>query len=159
MQERGQCTERRGIMPTRRASISLKRSPALRAERVILENTKLVYVLVADRYLQYPWGRSRIAYIGTTKNGGNRVAASVATKASDILSSHGVLAFEARIITCRPRQRVKMWRKLERALLLEFRSRFGEVPRCNSQGKGFTESGEFDLFSRERVRKVVLALS
>src|SRR5258706_126350 len=123
----------------RRASVSLKRETALTAKRVILGHDKLVYVLVADRKLDYPDGRSRIAYIGTTKLGGARIAQSVATRAEAILNLHGVTSFEARIVTCRPRQHVRMWHKLERALLLQFRNMLGEVPRCNIQGKNFTE--------------------
>jgi hypothetical protein len=46
------------------------------------------------------------------------VAQSVAYRAGDILSIHGVRSFEARILTARGRQGVQMWRKLERAMLL-----------------------------------------
>jgi len=146
-------------MATRRASISLKREAALTAKRVFLGHEKLVYVLIADRKLDYPDGRSRIAYIGTTKLGGARIAQSVATRAEAILNLHGVTSFEARTVTCRPRQRVKMWRKLERALLLYFRELFGQVPRCNVHGKNFTETDEFDYFARNRLKTVIEDLS
>ena len=77
----------------RRASISLKREVALTAKRVLLGKQKLVYVLVTDRPAKYPWGKSRILYIGTTKNGSSRIAQSVAARADDILLQHGVKRF------------------------------------------------------------------
>lgn len=120
---------------------------------------KLVYVLCADRRLRYPKGRSRIVYVGTTKNGIRRVAGSVARRADDILQAHGVKRFHARIVTCRPRQRVKTWLVLERALLLEFRTRFGAQPRCNSHGKRMRERDEFAYFRRARITTIIDDLS
>lgn len=143
----------------RRSSISLKAQPALVARRVILDDEKLVYVLVASKGLKYGNERSKIAYIGTTKKGGSRVAGSVSYKASSILGMHGVKQFEARIITCRPRQRVKMWLKLERALLLAFREVYGVVPKCNIHGKGFVESDEFCYFARARIKAIIRSLA
>ena len=143
----------------RRATISLKRQIAMVARRVLQDHEKLVYVLVADSKIKYSNGRSRIAYIGTTKNGGSRIAESVAHRAYDILGMHGVYEFEARILTCRPRRHVRTWVKLERALLLEFRELYGEAPKCNTHGKGITESNEFDIFSRDRVRRIIEDLS
>ena len=47
------------------------------------------------------------------------------------------------------------WRKLERALLLSSRERFGEVPECNLHGKKFKERDEFKYFSKTKVSKVI----
>lgn len=146
-------------MSKRRASISLKRDAAIEAHRVILGNEKLVYVLVAEKKLQYRSGRSSIVYVGTTKNGRARIAQSVATRAARILSFPGVRSFEARIVTCVGRQRVKMWLKLERALLLAFRDLFGEVPRCNLHGAKIRETDEFEYFRKERLRRIVEDIS
>lgn len=146
-------------MPLRRSTVSLKREAAIVARRVILRDEKLVYVLVANKRLQYANGRSRIAYIGTTKNGGARIAQSVATRAKDILGLHGVTEFEARTVSCHARQRVKMWHKLERAMLLCFKERFGEIPRCNVQGKNFVEIDEFAYFAKARINRVLDDLS
>jgi len=139
----------------RRAAISLNRDSALTARRVLSDKRKRVYILVADKKLNYSSGRSRIAYIGTTEKGGSRIAQSVAWRASAIFALSGVREFHARVVTCRPRRKVKMWRKLERALLLEFRTEYGEVPRCNIQGKGFTELDEFEYFARSRIRRIL----
>jgi hypothetical protein len=144
----------------KRLTLSLKREEALRASRVSVGDQKLVYLLVTDKRLNYSKGRSRIAYIGTTKNGVNRIAQSVAARAPDILRLHGVHTFHARVVTCRPRQRVKTWLKLERALILAFRDHFGEVPKCNSHGKKISHADEFDrYFSRSRVSRIIDDLS
>jgi hypothetical protein len=143
----------------KRATISLKREVAMVARRVLVDHEKLVYVLVADKKITYELGRSRIVYIGTTKKGSSRIAQSVANRAYDILSTHGVREFEARVVTCRPRKHVKTWVKLERALLLVFRDLFGEVPRCNTHGSGIKEEYEFDLFRRQRVKGIIEDLS
>ena len=65
------------------------------------------------------------------------------------------MEFEGRIITCKPRQRVKTWRLLERAMLLEFRAMYGEVPAANTHGKRIREQHEFKVLARSRVRKIL----
>jgi hypothetical protein len=139
--------------------ISLKRRAALCADRIILAGPKLAYVLVADKKLKYKTGRSRIVYIGTTKNGKGRVAESVATRAEQILKLHGVLGFEARIVTCTAKQNVRSWHKLEMALILVFREQFGETPKCNDKGKAKKATDHFTYFSKERLTTVIEDLS
>lgn len=143
----------------RRIAIALKHEIAMEATRVSIGKRKLVYVLCADKRLKYPKGRSRIAYVGTTKRGIRRLASSVADRADQILELRGVRRFSARIVTCQPRQRVKTWRVLERAILLEFRSRFGTQPKCNTHGKRFRERDEFAYFRRMRIRAIIDDLS
>jgi hypothetical protein len=143
----------------RRIKLSLKRDEALRATRVTIGKNKLVYILVADKRLKYQNGKSRIAYIGTTKKGVARIAQSVAARADDILSLHGVRSFHARIVTCKPRRNVETWKKLERALLLKFRERFGEVPKCNSHGKNMKAKDEFRIFGEGGVNNVIEEIS
>lgn len=143
----------------RRLTVSLKRDEALRATRVTIGKSKLVYLLIADKRLNYSKGKSRIAYIGTTQRGIARIARSVAVRADDILSLHGVRAFHARIVTCRPRQRVETWKKLERALLIRFREQFGDVPVCNHHGKNMKRGDEFEYFAVRGVDNVIDELS
>lgn len=119
---------------------------------------KLVYVLTANKKFKHPFGKSSIAYIGTTKKGVLRVASSAAFRAEDILSRYGVNKITARIITCKPRPAVKTWIKLERALLLLFREMYGQVPPINKTGHKIKETDEFRYFSREKLRKVVVEL-
>ena len=52
---------------------------------------EMVYILAANKYLKYNNGRSRIIYIGTTKKGAHRPAASAVNKASEVFYKlHGV---------------------------------------------------------------------
>src|SRR5262245_30590068 len=138
----------------RRLNLSLKRVHAIEVTRIAVGNQKLVYVLVADRKFSYPYGKSVVAYIGTTEKGIERVASSAAERAEDILSRFGVKKVTARIVTCAPRQKVKTWVKLERAMLLSFRAEFGSVPVCNSHGRQIKETDEYDYFARDAVRKL-----
>lgn len=143
-------------MPLPRLHVSLKRSPALRISRVSVGKSKLCYLLVANKKIKYKDGRSQIVYIGTTKKGLARVSQSVAARAEDVLAIHGVSAFEARVVTCSPRQNVKTWHKLERALLIRFREMFGEVPHCNTQGNRMKETDEFSkYFARKRITTIL----
>lgn len=143
------------VSPSRRLDISLRRGYAMKATRISLGQQKLVYILVADKRLKYQNGKSHVAYIGTTQNGAERIAGSVAARVEEILGLRGVTQFEARIVTCRPRQRVRTWRKLERAMLLTFRELYAEVPLCNSHGPQMRETDEFTYFSRVRIRKIL----
>ena len=66
---------------------------------------KIVYILAANKYLPYSNGRSRIIYIGTTKKGAGRPAASAVNKATKVFNKlHGVKTIEVYIATCEPRQ-------------------------------------------------------
>ena len=78
-----------------------------------------------------------------------------AQRAELILSGFGVKKVVARIVTCAPRQKVKTWIKLERAMLLSFRAEFGSVPVCNSHGKQMKETDEYEYFARDAVRNLV----
>jgi hypothetical protein len=127
--------------------------------RIALEHEKLVYLICADKKLKYEDGYSQIAYIGTTRNGVERVANSSAYRSWDVLWSRGVQSFDVRIVTCRPRQGFKSWLKLERALILAFRQKFGEPPMCNVQGRAMKLGDEFDRFSFERLSRIIDTLS
>ena len=143
-----------------RLRISLKRSAAIEVDRISIGRLKLAYVACADRKLRYTKGRSRIAYIGTTKTGFQRVAQSAANRADDIPGLRGVNKLHVRIVTCTSRQHVKTWHKLERALIIAFRERFGEIPKCNSQGKRFVwTEAEDKLFRKRRLLNVIDDLS
>lgn len=142
-----------------RLKVSLKLTPALTMRRVALDHERLVYVICADRKLKYPEGYSQIAYIGTTKNGIARVASSAAYRSWDVLWSRGVQSLDVRLVTCRPRQGFKSWVKLERALILAFREKFGAPPMCNVQGRAMKLQDEFDRFSYRRLSDIIDTLS
>jgi hypothetical protein len=146
-------------MANRRLTVTLKRGHAMKVTRVSLGKKKLVYVILAQKSLKYPWGRSRIAYIGTTKKGMARFAQSAAAKAEDVLGLHGVRELEVRIVTCGARPSVKTWVKLERALLFAFRQKYGAIPKCNAMGKRIRETDEFRYFAERRVRSILESLA
>jgi hypothetical protein len=130
--------------------ISLKRHQATTVDRVSVGKRKLAYVICADKKLRYGKKRSKIAYIGTTKNGIDRFAQSAASRSDQVFSLGGVERFTVHVVTCTPRQKVESWHKLERALILTFKKLFGAVPKCNIQGKheNYSWSDEADLVPR-----------
>jgi hypothetical protein len=139
----------------RRLKVSLKNESILRASRVAIGNQRLVYLLVANRQIRYSRGRSKVVYVGTTKKGLSRVASSVASRADDILWNHGIREFHARIVTCRPRQKVKTWLKLERAFLVRFKELFGEVPMCNTKGSKMKPRDVFEYFTMSAIDRIL----
>ena len=94
---------------------------------------KMVYILTCpNRYFRYRNGRSRILYIGTTKKGAGRPAASAVNKASQAFGNlHGVKTIEVHLATCRPGGKQKTWKHLECALLDTFFNRYFELPEYN----------------------------
>lgn len=144
----------------KRLRISLKRDAAIEVDRISIGKLKLAYVICADRKLSYKYGRSRIAYIGTTKTGIQRVAQSAASQADRVLGLRGVNRFRVHVVTCSSRQKVKTWLKLERALLLAFSWRFGEIPKCNSHGKNFVWAEQDEKrFRWQRLETIIDDLS
>jgi len=123
----------------------------MQVTRLSIGKKKLVYAILVKKALKYKWGRSRIAYIGTTKKGVARIAQSIAARARDVLSIYGVREFTVRIVTCSPKPGVKTWQKLERAFLLTFRQKYGELPKCNTQGKNMKQRDEYKYFTRRRL--------
>lgn len=143
-------------MPAKpRSTISLKRQPAFTVSRVSIGDDRLVYVMVAIRKIEYESGRSRVVYVGTTRNGVFRITSSIAERAEDILLEEGVESFDVRVVTCRPRQGVKMWHKLEQAMLVVFREQYGESPLCNNDSAGKNEGNVFEFFSRARIARIL----
>lgn len=136
-------------------TIQSSSAAAVTITRAAVKSEKLVYVAVANRSLPYEYGRSRIAYIGTTRHGAHRMAASAANKAKEMLDLHGVKELCFFTVTCKSRQNVRSWAKLERALLLVFREKFGEIPECNTQGSRMKWTDELTYFTRQRLEAVI----
>ncbi len=139
----------------KRLTVTLKPKPAIRVSRISIGKKKLVYVIVASKPQRYRWGRSRVVYIGTTKKGVDRMASSAAARARDVLGLYGVREFHVRILTCAPRRNVKTWVKLERALLITFRHKYGDVPVCNTMGKNSRADDEFEYFNQRRLERLL----
>ena len=121
----------------------------------ILAREKTVYFHIVNKPLKYPYGRSRIAYIGTTRKGIRRIMGSIAERLDDEFNIHGVRTVEVHEIGCTPRQRVKTWKKLECASLIAFRQMYGEVPLLNSHGERMKESDEFEYFNSNQIKKFI----
>lgn len=121
----------------------------------VLAREKAVYFHVANKPIRYSHGRSRVVYIGTTEKGIRRIMGSIAERLDDEFNIHGVSSIEVHEIGCTPRQRVRTWRKLERASLIIFREMYGEVPWLNKHGESMEETDEFEYFNSEQVRKFI----
>ena len=72
-----------------------------------------------------------------------------------MLKLHGVKELQFYVVSCRSRQRIKTWHKLERALLLTFREVYGEIPLCNSQGNKLKWKDELQYFTAKHLRGVI----
>jgi hypothetical protein len=140
-----------------RMAVSLKNKPAMTVHRRILEKDKLVYLLVAPKPIKRENGRSRIAYIGTTKKGADRIATSAAYRAEEILEMRGLRTIDVYMVSCKARPGLKVWEQLEDALLAEFRSCYFELPLCNDRGKKLRWTRKLGkLFKRERINKILM---
>jgi NAD(P)H-hydrate repair Nnr-like enzyme with NAD(P)H-hydrate dehydratase domain len=136
-------------------TIKTSQNPALTINRGAIKGERLGYFATANKKSKYKYGSSYIVYIGTTKSGANRIAASAAQKASEMLALHGVRQLEFYVVTSKPRKHVKTWAKLERALILTYREKFGEVPKCNQHGKRTRWTDELKCFTPARLRTVI----
>jgi hypothetical protein len=137
------------------AYISYSSEPSLSIHRVAFDAEKLVYIARANHEFSYKRGRSDIGYIGTTKDGVWRIAASAADRGEMLLEMHGVRSLDFHVVTCTPIPGLKSWRKLERALLIRFCERFGELPKANKIGHGMHWTNERDYFSVDRLDTVL----
>ena len=82
-----------------------------------------------------------------------RIAASVAYRAKSILPEWGVKRIAVFVLTCKQRSETRMWRKLERAMLMTFKEKFGSVPCLNKQGKNYKSRAVFHYFTEDRFSR------
>lgn len=136
-------------------TVQTTKKPAITITRTATKASELVYIAVANKAIKYPSGKSRIVYIGTTKNGAERIAASAAAKASEMLGLHGVKHLELFVVTSTLMGKVKTWHKLERGLILAFKDQFGEPPKCNIVGKNMRWTDELTYFTHGRLNGVI----
>jgi hypothetical protein len=108
--------------------------PAMTVHRRILARHRIVYLLVGKKTFRYKGGRSRIAYIGTSKKGASRIASSAAHRADEFFSKWGSRQMEVFIASCSARPGLKSWTHLEHALLARFLQLYRELPFCNRNG-------------------------
>jgi hypothetical protein len=116
----------------------------------------MVYILAANKYLKYKNGRSRILYIGTTKRGAGRPAASAVNKASEVFYKlHGVKTVDVHVATSGPRQATPTWKRLESALLDTFRKTYFELPKYNKVRPTSVEG----LFGLKALQKIIIGFA
>jgi hypothetical protein len=140
----------------KKLSITYKKdNPCLTINRVAFHNDKLVYIACANKGVRYPWGKSKIVYIGTTKKGANRIASSAAWRGEVLLYDYGISHLKIHVVTCGRVQGAETWKKLERALLIRFREIFGNVPRANKVGKHLKWRDEKRYFAQEKLDRVI----
>jgi hypothetical protein len=98
---------------------------------------RMVYILAANKHFPYKnkkttVGRSKILYIGTTKRGAGRPAASAVSKASEVFyHTHGVRTIEVHAVTSAAHHKKFIWKRLEAALLDAFWRRYLNLPKYN----------------------------
>jgi hypothetical protein len=114
--------------------VHLAAKSAMTLHRGILTKDRIVYLLVGKKPFKYEGGRSRIAYIGTSKRGVSRIAGSAAHRAEEVFSKWGSRQMDVFIASCEARPGLKSWKYFERALLARFLERYRELPFCNTQG-------------------------
>jgi hypothetical protein len=117
--------------------VHLSSKPAMTLHRRILTKDRIVYLLVGKKTFKYDGGRSRIAYIGTSKRGARRIASSAAQRAEEVFSKWGSRQMDIFIASCSARPGLKSWKYLERALLAQFLAWYQELPFCNKQGQKY----------------------
>src|SRR5258708_5787212 len=108
--------------------IKLHNDPAITISRAAYAAEELVYIAVANKQIRYGHGPSCIVYFGTTKRGARRIAGSAAWKAETLLQHYGLRELKFYVVTCGAGASTKAARKLERALIIRFRERFGAPP-------------------------------
>ncbi|OGU65671.1 MAG: hypothetical protein A2279_04655 [Stygiobacter sp. RIFOXYA12_FULL_38_9] len=135
------------------------KKPAITISRVAVKEEKLVYIGCANNRIKYTYGRSKIAYIGTTKTGAGRIAASAAAKAKLLLNKHGINQLDFYVVVSGKRPNVITWRALESALLLTFRDIHGRVPEANKQGAKINRDKVKKLFKDTNLIKIIEELS
>lgn len=140
-------------------TIQTTKKPAVTITRTATKASELVYIAVANKTINYSFGKSRIVYIGTTKNGAERIAASAAAKAAQMLGLHGVKHLELFVVTSTSMSKIKTWHKLERGLILAFKDKYGEPPKCNIVGKNMRWTDEQIYFTKERLNGVIFKYS
>jgi hypothetical protein len=138
------------LMPTVR-----KRS-AMMLHRDILKRKKVVYLVIAPKLVRYKFGRSRIAYIGTTRKGADRVAPSAAYRAQEVFDRRGFRELDVHLVSCKGKPgKATWWKVLEGALLACFFREYMELPLCNKRGPRRFSRAMSRFFRKERIEKIV----
>ena len=154
---------------SRKLNVNQIFDPVLTVDISATDVTYLVYLLVANRPVRY--GKktySRIVYIGTTERGIRKIASSASKQIQRVADEkllRGLRRLQAFVIWAKTktppgRHRAKsnqdLWRKLERALLVQFcRMHEGYAPRLNKTGHKMRAHDVFDVFRQKRIGRII----
>ena len=121
------------------------------------QTKRMVYILTAKKPQKYPYGRSRIIYIGTTGKGTQRPAVSAVNKASEAFGElRGVREIETYIVTCGGIRSVPTWEHLESSLLAIFVGRYHHLPWYNKKRGSIRYAEDVTLFKRKALEQIIL---
>jgi hypothetical protein len=140
-------------------NIKASKKSALRITREALKSNNLVYIAKANKKIKYNWGSSKIAYIGETSSGVNRITKSAADRAPEILKQFGFTHLDFYVVQPKLLQKVRAWELLEHDLLILFRCFYGDVPVGNSQGKQMSYDSISGKFKQERLEEIIRSYS
>jgi hypothetical protein len=143
----------------RKLRIKAGQWPAFKITREAFRASELVYIATANKAIRYDHDDSRIAYIGTTKNGAARIASSAVWKGGDILAKWGIRDLEFYVVTCPSSGKYSTAKRLERALLIRFREKFGRIPLANDQGRKLRWNDELDFFTIQALDDTIACYS
>jgi hypothetical protein len=117
-------------------------------------------MLVANRSFKYRSGRrSHVLYIGTTKKGARRPAASAVEKALDVFGEfRGLKQLGVYVLNCDCRRNVRTWKDLESSLLAVFRQVYFELPKMNRKRGGYASDEEVRYFKTQHLREILRSL-
>jgi hypothetical protein len=121
------------------------------------KSRRLVYILTAAKPQKYPYGKSRIIYIGTTGKGTQRPAVSAVNKASEAFGKlRGVKEIDTYIVTSGKLQAVRTWEHLESSLLAIFVGRYHRLPLYNKKRGSIRYAEDVTLFRRKALEQIIL---
>ena len=143
----------------RKLNISRHKETCIVVNRGALKEQRLVYIAIANKALNYPYKKSKIVYIGTTKKGVARIASSAAIKSKALLNDHGINTLRFYVVRCDGKQRVETWKKLERGLIVSFKHLYGMPPKMNKQGVHMNLGDVLSYFTKSALEKTVEAYS
>jgi hypothetical protein len=120
------------------------------------DKKRMTYILLANKtYKTHAGLRSRVIYIGTTAKGAGRPAASAVNKASQVFyKARGVKTIDVYIVTCRGRQAMPTWKRLEAALIHAFWNIHHQIPQYNKKKPDYVEG----IFGQKALEKLILNL-
>jgi|CXWL01.1.fsa_nt_gi hypothetical protein len=148
---------------SRKRNVNQIFDPVLSVDISATNIDRLVYLLVANKPIRYGKEYSRIVYIGTTKTGIKRIAGSASKRIRQAVDERivGLRRLDAFVVWARTKRGPqtkkgqKLWGILERALLIRFCDKHGERPRLNGTGHNMKEKGEFNVFRKVTIDKII----